>query len=407
MHGIDQEPGGAQLSVGWQEGSPEPGDQSLERAAAYAALLTRTLVAAGYEPRGLDVGLRRGAHGLLEMQVRGDVPHMPERDFASLARLTLNAANVTPTADGTNDILLRATLVTPDAVPEPPATAIGPDHAQPRGTLASLPLGRIVVGVVLGVVLGVLGLPRVELPALAPAEQPPRSVAVAPNVPTPIAQIAPTAVPALPTPPALPTLTLPQPPTRPLPTPRVLIAQRLGDPLPNWPNHVGGTAWFGDGGYHLLAREPGQFVAVGVPLAQPVSSATLTAEFQKVGGPAGGGYGLIVRDQSPASERDGLNQVGQYMVLEVGDRGDVGIWRRNETRWVDVLPWTHSDLVHTDRGLNALVVMLHGNTLRFEVNGEAVADLTYDGVPPQGGVGIFVGGDLNEVVLEWLRIEIS
>ena len=42
-----------------------------------------------------------------------------------------------------------------------------------------------------------------------------------------------------------------------------------------------------------------------------------------------------------------------------------------------------------------------------EVNGEAVADLTYDGIGPQGGVGLFVGGDLNEVVLEWLRIEIS
>jgi hypothetical protein len=39
------------------------------------------------------------------------------------------------------------------------------------------------------------------------------------------------------------------------------------------------------------------------------------------------------------------------------------------------------------------------------VNGEVVALLEYDGLPATGGVGIFVGGDLNEVALEWLRIE--
>jgi hypothetical protein len=178
-------------------------------------------------------------------------------------------------------------------------------------------------------------------------------------------------------------------------------------PLPNWPNNPTGPAWFGNGGYHLLAREAGRFMALGLPVPQVVNTAVLTAEFRKVGGPAGGGYGFIIRDQGATSERDGRNQAGKYMVLEVGDRGDVGIWQRNETRWIDVMPWTHSDLVHTDQGLNALVIMLRGNAVRFEVNGEAVADLTYDGIGPQGGVGLFVGGDLNEVVLEWLRIEIS
>ncbi len=47
MQGIEQASGGAQLSVGWLDGFPEQGDQSLERAAAYAAILSLTLVAAG------------------------------------------------------------------------------------------------------------------------------------------------------------------------------------------------------------------------------------------------------------------------------------------------------------------------------------------------------------------------
>ena len=45
--------------------------------------------------------------------------------------------------------------------------------------------------------------------------------------------------------------------------------------------------------------------------------------------------------------------------------------------------------------------------LIFEVNGQTVADLNYDKVPSRGGVGIFAGGDLNEVVLERLRIDDS
>src|SRR5437016_14251458 len=112
MHGIEQEPGEAHLSVGWQAGVPEPGDHRLERAAAYAALLTRTLAAAGYQARRLDVCLRRGNHGILEILVRGDVPSMPASDFASLARVALTTANLAADGDRRNDLRLLATLET-------------------------------------------------------------------------------------------------------------------------------------------------------------------------------------------------------------------------------------------------------------------------------------------------------
>ena len=122
--------------------------------------------------------------------------------------------------------------------------------------------------------------------------------------------------------------------------PRVLFAERMVSPLANWPDNPAGNAWFDSGsGYHLFAREPGRFVATGVPLPQSVANGVLTAQFRKVGGPAGGGYGLIIRHQGSASELDSRNQTGQYLVLEIGDRGDVGIWERNQTRWNDVLPW--------------------------------------------------------------------
>jgi hypothetical protein len=146
-------------------------------------------------------------------------------------------------------------------------------------------------------------------------------------------------------------------------------------------------------------------VAVGVPLIGAIEDGVVSAQFHKVDGPGGGGYGVIIRDQAGAAERDGRSQAGEYLVLEVGDSGDIGVWRRNQLRWIDVVPWTHSDAVRRGDEPNTLVVSTRGSAVRFEVNGEVVAQLNYDGLPAAGGVGIFVGGDRNEVALEWLRIE--
>ena len=45
----------------------------------------------------------------------------------------------------------------------------------------------------------------------------------------------------------------------------------------------------------------------------------------------------------------------------------------------------------------------HG--LSYQVNGVEVANMTHGSLPSEGGVGVFVGGDLNEVRLEWLIVE--
>src|SRR3954447_4320240 len=106
MHGVERETGGAWLSVGWQNGTPDPGDQSFERGAAFAAVLARTLRAAGYEPHRLQVSLGRGAQGVLELHVTGDVPGMPQSDFESLARVTLHAVTLRRDLAGDEDLLL-------------------------------------------------------------------------------------------------------------------------------------------------------------------------------------------------------------------------------------------------------------------------------------------------------------
>src|SRR5439155_27154080 len=110
--------------------------------------------------------------------------------------------------------------------------------------------------------------------------------------------------------------------------PRTALDVRFTEKLPGWPNDPTSTAWFVDGEYRIFARRPNQFVAIGAPSKDRFDNLVASATFRKVGGPPGGGYGLIVGDQGPASP-DGLNQSGQYYVLEVGDRGEYGFRRRD------------------------------------------------------------------------------
>ena len=145
-------------------------------------------------------------------------------------------------------------------------------------------------------------------------------------------------------------------------------------------------------------------MAIGASLTESLRDVVVTATFRKVGGPPRGGYGVIVRDQGP-SPRDGLNQGGRYYVLAAGDRGEVGIWRREGDHWVDLVPWTQSEAVRPGGAVNELMVQAVGQRLIFLVNETEVANLVATDL--QGGeVGIFVGGDLNEVLLDQFIVQV-
>src|SRR5207237_5733198 len=130
----------------------------------------------------------------------------------------------------------------------------------------------------------------------------------------------------------------------------------------HWPDDANSTAWLGNPGYRLQPRQPGAFVAIAAPIPFTFSDVVVTANFQKLGGPMGGGYGLIVGDQH-SSAGDGLAQYGRYIVLEAGDRGEIGVWRREEKSWVDLLSWTPSAAVRTGDAPNRLEVWVTGDRL--------------------------------------------
>ena len=171
-----------------------------------------------------------------------------------------------------------------------------------------------------------------------------------------------------------------------------------------WPHAPQSTAWYADGGgYRLHARQAGQFVALAAPVTEALQDVVVTATFRKRGGPEGGGYGVIVRDQE-RGQRDGVGQAGRFYVFEVGDRGEAGVWRRDGDRWIDLLPWTRFGAVRLGGEPNELVVRAIGPQLTFLVNGTQVATLQ-DSALASGAVGVFAGGDLNEVAIERFLVQ--
>jgi hypothetical protein len=183
----------------------------------------------------------------------------------------------------------------------------------------------------------------------------------------------------------------------------VLVDERFTSNALGWPNNPQATAWLAGGAYRLAARQASHFVAIGIPSTEALGDTVVSGWFHKVGGPSGGGYGLIVRDQHPQL-RDGQNQLGDYYVFEVGDRGEVGVWLRDGDRWIDLLTWTPSAAVKPGTASNELTVTAAGDRLSFVVNGIPVASQT-DTTLRTGATGVFVGGDGNEVSLD--RIVVS
>jgi hypothetical protein len=187
-----------------------------------------------------------------------------------------------------------------------------------------------------------------------------------------------------------------------LATTRISLDETFDEPSGGWPNDPAGTAWYADSGYRLEARQPGKFVAIDAPSTDAFHDGTLSARFHKRGGPPGGGYGLIVADQGP-EVHDGIFQGGRFVVVAVGDDGTFGIWQRERDHWIDLVPWTVTSAVHAGRAANDLVLKAQGNRLSFAVNGAEVGHV--DTNLAAGRVGIFVGGDGNQVQLDRFSLD--
>ena len=171
-----------------------------------------------------------------------------------------------------------------------------------------------------------------------------------------------------------------------------------------WRSDPAGPVSLNGAQYRMTVQLPTRFVAVAAPVVGTYADVIVSATFHKIGGPPGGGYGVIVRDQTPET-RDGLDQSGRFYVAEAGDLGEIGVWRREDDHWVDLVPWTHSEVVHVGGTTNELTLRAEGQRLTFLVNGIQQASVR-DPALPAGGVGVFIGGDFNQVVLDRFTVQL-
>jgi osmotically inducible protein OsmC len=379
------------FSVVWEAGHTPEAVDSVDHAAHYAMALAHALTSAGYPPIRLVIGIQEPSPVRLEVEVHGEVPGLDETSFSSIARIAVSGCRIWQALPPGADVRLRATLAAPSpsgrlpsaASPEPEAALTPALSQKEKEETLTVPAGGH------GAVIAMVGLVAIAA-LLYLVTHPPFQ----PSVPAVATRPAPTATPA--------------PPLTAVPTAaalRPMLDERFATPDDLWPDDPAGPAWFGAGGYHLVTREPGEFVAVGAPLADPVQDVVVTATFAKNGGPEGGGYGVVVRDQA-ASALDGRAQDGRFLLCEVGDRGEVSIWQRERTRWRAVMPWTRSDAVRPGLAENEVKVIGHEDQISFVVNGQQVAGLTYRDLPARGGVGLFLGGDLNQVTISRLTVQV-
>ena len=301
--------------------------------------------------------------------------------------------------------------------PAPPVTADEDDESTPAGrptrgillVVGGAVLGFLLVGVVMLLILPALRPSQQSSPAAFESiAQPTR--AVPPAIPTPPPVVAPVSLSRatlVPTPTAI---AQPNPTAQPRPAPlsqnpgRALMDVRFASgPARSWLDNPPYATWT-DGAYRLHARDAGRFVAAGVPIDQVLSDVIVTATLRKTGGPPGGGYGLIVRDQGP-EPRDGANQEMTAYVFETGDLGEYGVWRRDGDHWIDLVPWMRSASVRSGGSPNDLSVRATGTLLIFSVNGADVATVRDDALDA-GGVGLFAGGDDNQVALDHFSVQL-
>lgn len=186
--------------------------------------------------------------------------------------------------------------------------------------------------------------------------------------------------------------------------PRIILDERFEDNRRGWPQNQRDTARVGQGVYYLTARDPGRFVSIAAPLAESFRDVTVFASFRKIGGPPGGGYGIILRDQGPPP-RNGVNQTGRYYVLEVGEGQQWGIWRRETDHFVDLVKFTPSDKIRPPGETNIIEARASGNRLSIRANGADLGSIE-DGALAEGRVGIYVAGDGNEVVVDRFAVRV-
>ncbi len=166
----------------------------------------------------------------------------------------------------------------------------------------------------------------------------------------------------------------------PTPTPvlSLLLRQNFDVPDAAWPQEENATAQKGyvEGRYYLVAREPNSMARQALP--GTYANFALEMSAGQVDGPAGGAYGLILR------QRDASN----FYYFGLSSDGLFSFTRVAGGQVQEIIPWTPSEAILKLGYLNRVRVEARDQLFHFIVNGETLATVE-DATFADGQVLIF------------------
>ncbi len=189
----------------------------------------------------------------------------------------------------------------------------------------------------------------------------------------------PPAQPAMLTPVALPATAVPT-------TPRLGFATRLeddfSDPQSGWEAGADADGEWGykDGVYRIAVDVPDLAIWANTRQREDWSDLVVEVDAYRAAGPLDNQYGVVVR------YRDRAN----FYLFSVASDGLYSVQMLRGDQWIDLHPWTVSQAIRGESGVNALRVECQGSAMRFFANGEFLTEVV-DTTFPSGSVGLLAG----------------
>jgi hypothetical protein len=189
--------------------------------------------------------------------------------------------------------------------------------------------------------------------------------------------------------PLAPTATVP--PTSALPTTVRTVAEpslgvRLEDDFGNTQSgwEVGSDAdgeWgYKDGVYRIAVEAPDMAIWANPRSLEEWTDIVVEVKAQLASGPIDNQYGVVVR----------YRDRGNFYLFSVASDGLYAVQMLRNDQWIDLHPWTASQAVRQESGVNALRVECEGSVMRFFANDQFLTEVD-DATFPSGSVGLLAG----------------
>jgi hypothetical protein len=161
-----------------------------------------------------------------------------------------------------------------------------------------------------------------------------------------------------------------------------VLADDFDDPQSGW--ETGGDAdgqWgYKRGVYRIAVDVPDLAIWANRRQSDEWADAVVEIEAYRTSGPIDNQYGVIVR------YRDN----GNFYLFSVSSDGLYSVQMLRNDQWIDLQPWTISEAVRQESGVNVLRVECQGSLMRFFINDQYVAEVE-DSTFASGSMALLAG----------------